>query len=253
MVVSKYVPNVSEAAPPPELEAIQLPAIRRRCPLRRVLQLRQTTRHISERALPRQIISELLWAAWGVNRKHGPFGSWGRTAASASNSQEIDLYVALPQATYRYDAAPHRLTPVAEGDLRTLALSPGQPDSAAGAPLRLIYVVDIERLVHTSGFQEPGLRDPEVQRSYYYVATGLIAAHVYLYAAAAGLAAWFHNCDRQGVAARLRLSQRQRVLFAQTVGYAAQRARKREPMHTRIERRPRPKTMRARPGVSRKQ
>jgi hypothetical protein len=53
--------------------------------------------------------------------------------------------------------------------------------------------VDIDKLANTSGFQEPGLRDPEVQRSYYHVDTGLIAANVYLFAASIGLAAWFHN------------------------------------------------------------
>jgi hypothetical protein len=74
--------------------------------------------------------------------------------------------------------------------------------------------------VHTSGFQEPGLHDPEVQKSYYYVDTGLIAGNVYLFAASQGLAAWFHNCDRVDLAKRLGLRADQRVLFGQSVGYA---------------------------------
>ena len=95
-------------------------------------------------------------------------------------------------------------------------------NGGAEAPVRLIYVVDIDKLAHTSGFQEPGLRDPDVQRSYYYVDTGLIAANVYLFAASMGLAAWFHNCDKSQLSTKLNLHKDQRVLFGQTVGYPTQ-------------------------------
>ena len=91
--------------------------------------------------------------------------------------------------------------------------------------MRLIYVADLDRLVHTRGFREPGLRDPEVQLAYYYADTGLIAANVYLFAAATGLAARFHDCDRAGLAAWLPLRAGQRVLFAPTVGYPPWRPR----------------------------
>lgn len=183
------------------------------------LKKRKTTREISDRKISRQTLSNILWAAFGVNRKEGPFEIPGRTAASASNSQEIDLYVALEDGTYLYDAFGHMLFPVAEGDMRALAIGPGQADFVARAPVQLIYVADINRLANTSGFQEPGLHDPEIQKSYYYVDTGLIAGNVYLFAASQGLAAWFHNCDRQGIAAALKLRPDQRVLFGQTVGY----------------------------------
>jgi hypothetical protein len=186
-----------------------------------VFERRKTTRDIRPTPLSMQQLSNLLWAAFGVNRKVGPFGAPGRTASSASNSQEIDLYVALADGTYLYDAATCRLASVTEGDLRALALTPGERDVTAAAPVQLIYVVDIHRLTHTVGFEEPGLHDPEVQKSYYYVATGLIAQNVYLFAAAHGLAAWFHNCDRAGLAKRLGLNTGQRVLFAQSVGYPA--------------------------------
>ena len=69
--------------------------------------------------------------------------------------------------------------------------------------VRLVYVVDVDRLVHTSGYQEPGLRDPDVQQSYYYVDTGMIAANLYLSAASIGLAAWFHNCDWSALQTKL--------------------------------------------------
>ena len=185
----------------------------------RALELRKTTREISAAPLPMQLLSNLLWAACGVNRRAGPFGVPGRTAASASNSQEIDLYVAVKEGVYLYDAPNNLLAPTVAGDLRVGALTPGQRGVNAKAPVQLIYVVDVDRLTHTAGFQEPGLQDPEVQKSYYYVDTGLIAGNVYLFAAAQGLAAWFHNCDRTDLAQRLGLRAEQRVLFAQSIGY----------------------------------
>ena len=183
------------------------------------LRRRRTIREISDRKLPVQLLSNLVWAACGVNRRRGSFGYPGRTAASASDSQEIDLYVALEHGVYRFEAQRHRLIPVASGDLRTLAIGRGQQELMTKAPVQLIYVVDIRRLTHTKGFEEPGLHDPEVQKSYYYVDTGLIAGNVYLYAASQGLACWFHNCDRAALTRKLKLRAEQRVLFAQTVGY----------------------------------
>jgi len=181
------------------------------------LRERRTTRRIKEDRLPLQVLSNLLWAAFGVNREEGPFGQLGRTAASASNSQEIDLYVALPEGVYFYDAPAHRLTPVVAGDLRPLA---GNRGRGANAPVRIIFVADIARFAK-AGFQEPGLRDVEIQKSYYNVATGLIAGNVYLFAASQGLAAWFHNCNKPGLANALHLRPEQRALYAQTVGYPA--------------------------------
>jgi len=183
------------------------------------LEQRKTTREISPKPLPLPLLSGLLWAAYGVNRRTGPFGIAGRTAASASNSQEIDLYVAVREGVYLYDALNNLLSPIVAGDLRAGALTPGQRGINANAPVQLIYVVDVHRLTHTACFQEPGLHDPEVQRSYYYVDTGLIAGNVYLFAAATHLAAWFHNCDKTTLAQQLGLRPEQRVLFAQSVGY----------------------------------
>jgi len=199
------------ALPPPSLEGGKT--------LRQALEERQSIRDYADRALPPQVLSNLLWAACGVNRRVGPFGLAGRTAASASNSQEIDLYVALEEGAYVYDALDHALSPVVAADLRAAALTPGQQGVEATAPIQLIYVVDVHRLTHTAGFAEPGLLDPEVQKSYYYVDTGLIAGNVYLFAAAQGLAAWLHNCDRLDLAQRLGLRAQQRVLFAQSIGY----------------------------------
>lgn len=178
---------------------------------------RKTTRNISAEKLDAQTLSNLLWAAFGVNRQSGPFGGPGRTAASASNSQEIDLYIALPEGVYLYDSAAHRLTGVVAGDFRRRS---GRR-AAARAPVNIFYVVDIAKYARAP-FQEPGLKDPEVQKSYYYVATGLIAQNVYLFAASQGLAAHFHNCDKRNTPKEFKLRPDQRVLFAQTVGYPAE-------------------------------
>jgi SagB-type dehydrogenase family enzyme len=185
----------------------------------KALQKRKTIREISDKKLPLQTLSNLLWAACGVNRKRGPFDIPGRTAATASNSQEIDLYVALQEGTYLYDPFHHRLIPVAAGDLRPLAIGRGQENFGDKAPVRLIYVADLNKLYNTSGYQEPGLKDPEIQKSYYYVDTGLIAGNVYLFAASQGLASWFHNCNKSALKAKLNLGADQRILFGQTVGY----------------------------------
>ena len=86
--------------------------------------------------------------------------------------------------------------------------------------MSLIFVADIAKF-GKARLQEPGLRDPEIQKSYYNVATGLIAGNVYLFAASQGLAAWFHNCNKAALAEELKLRPEQRVLYAQTVGYPA--------------------------------
>jgi hypothetical protein len=184
------------------------------------LKERRTIRNINKaEQLPPQVLSNLLWAAFGVNRPEGSFGKPGRTAASASNSQEIDLYVALPEGVYLYEAVPHRLTPVVAGDFRARS---GRGRGSAGiAPVNIFYVVDLTRYSLGPGQPDRRIGDPEVQKSYYYTDTGLIAGNVYLFAASQGLAAWFHNCDKENTAKEFKLRPEQHVLFAQTVGFPA--------------------------------
>jgi len=182
------------------------------------LKARRTSRAIGGTKISLQVLSDILWAAQGVNRLKGPFGGPGRTAGSASNSQEISIYVAMEEGTYLYEPESLRLSPVASGDIRALAIGPGQKKAGADAPVRLIYVVDIDRF-KKAGFDEPGLHDPEIQKSYYFVDTGLIAQNVYLASASLGLVSWFHNCDRAAFAKEIKLKPHQRPLFGQTIGY----------------------------------
>ncbi len=181
------------------------------------LQERRTNRNIRPEKLPPQMLSNLLWAAFGVNLEHGSFGKPGRTAASASNSQEIDLYVALPDCVYLYEAEPHRLAPVVAGDFRAHA---GRGASAT-APVNIFFVADLTRYDQGPSQPDRNIGNPEVQKGYYYVATGLIASNIYLFAASQGLAAWFHNCNRDAAAKDFNLRPEQRLLYAQTVGHPA--------------------------------
>ena len=179
------------------------------------LQLRQTNRSIDSKELPLQVLSNLLWAAYGINREKTSFNKPGRTAPSASNSQEIDLYVSLKNGLYLYEAIPHQLTPISAGDFRMIS---GR-GIAAIAPVNIFYVADFLRYDLGPDQPDPKIGDPEVQKSYYYTDTGFIAQNVHLFAASQGLATWFHNCDKESIIAEFSLRQNQRILFAQTVGY----------------------------------
>jgi len=183
------------------------------------LQLRHTNRNIGSRALPLQVLSNLLWAAFGVNREKAAFNKPGRTAPSASNSQEIDLYVALKGGLYLYEAIPHQLTPISTGDFRMLSCSRRAANLTSNTPVNIFYVADLSR--YDLGPNQPDRRigEPEVQKSYYYTDTGFIAQNINLFAASEGLATWFHNCDKVRVNAEFNLRPTQRILFAQTVGY----------------------------------
>jgi hypothetical protein len=123
--------------------------------------------------------------------------------------------VALPEGVYLYEAVPHRLTPIVAGDFRGSA---GR-GAAASAPVNIFFVVNLARYDTGPGQPDRRIGEPEVQKSYFYTDTGLIAANVYLFTASQGLAAWFHNCNREAAAQNFKLRSDQRVLFAQTVGY----------------------------------
>jgi SagB-type dehydrogenase family enzyme len=184
---------------------IKLPAPDRRggLPLMQALARRRSSREFQRKPLPLPVLSSLLWAAFGVNRRGG-----GRTAPSAIDAQEIDVYVALPDGAYLYDAQAHALRLVAASDLRRIT---GYQDFVDEAPLDLVLVADHARMRMV----------PAAQReSYASAAAGAIAENVYLYAASAGLAtvirAWI---DRAAIADALGLTHDQQVLLSQTVGY----------------------------------
>ena len=190
-------------------------------PLLDAIQHRQTNRNISSREIPLQVLSNLLWAAFGVNREKSSFKKTGRTAPSASNSQEIDLYVALESGLYLYEAIPHQLVPVAAGDFRMLSCGRYAIELTKHTPVNIFYVADLSRYDLGPDQPDPNIGDPEVQKSYYFTDTGFIAQNINLYAASEGLATWFHNCEKDRIREEFNLLPTQRILFAQTVGYPA--------------------------------
>ncbi len=187
------------------------------------LQLRRTERGISSKDIPFQVLSNLLWAAFGVNREKSAFNKPGRTAPSASNSQEIDLYVRIKENVYLYEATQHSLKPIKAG-VNQMSGRRSAVQSTGGAPLTIIYVADLSRYDLGPNQPDPHIGEPEVQKSYYYTDTGFIAQNVYLYAASEGLVAWFHNCDKDNIRKELSLRDNQLVLFAHTVGYPKEKS-----------------------------
>jgi SagB-type dehydrogenase family enzyme len=172
-------------------------------PLMGLLARRRSHREFSSATLPLQSLSNLLWAAYGVNRR----SENGRTAPSALNAQEIDIYVALPGGIYQFDALHQRLSRIAEVDARRVT---GYQDFVDEAPIDLIYVANLGHAIGTAAERE----------LHAAASAGAIAQNVYLYCAEQGLAtvlrAWL---DRATLAAALELGTNEKVLFAQTVGY----------------------------------
>jgi nitroreductase len=160
------------------------------------LQERRTTREFSGRTFSAQMLSNLLWAAYGVNRPNDEHIGVGRTAPSAFNRHSVQVYVLLPEGVFIYDAEPHVLKPVVAGDIRSKA----GPEAAANAAATLVYVSDADA-------------------NYAPVESGFIAQNVYLFSAAFGLNAWFRALGVEPLPPLLKLTPKQRVLYTQSVGY----------------------------------
>lgn len=176
--------------------ALPQPQIAAGMPLMQALARRQTTRAFADRALPEQTLSNLLWAAFGVNRPRELKAGLGRTAPSAMNKQEVELYVVLPAGVYLYEAEANRLRPVAAGDVRAKI----GPEAAAHAAATLVYVAD-------------------AKLDFAQVDVGFIGQNVYLFAASEGLNAWFYAIHGQDVAGVLKLPEGHKALYMQSVGY----------------------------------
>jgi len=187
-------------------ETIELPAPQKTggMPLMEALNARQSQREFSEKELSTQMLSNLLWAANGVNREK----SLKRTAPSAMNRQEIDIYVAMKQGLFLYDGIKNILKPVLDKDIRELT---GKQDFVANAPVNLIYVAD---------FTKMGDSDLEDKVFYSATDTGFISQNVYLFCASQGLATVVRGwVDKEKLALEMELRQDQMIVLAQTVGY----------------------------------
>jgi nitroreductase len=194
------MPGVARAA-----EAMVLPPPRSRGgkPLIEALRLRRSTREYSGQAIPAQVLSDLLWAAYGINRPSGD-----RTAPYWRHIMVVDVYAAMADGVWLYDPKRHALLPHLAADIRAQT---GMQDFVGTAPLNLVYVAHGERMQDIS---------PEERRLYASVDTGFIGQNVYLFCASEGLATVFRgSVDYSKLAQAMRLDEAQFVTFAQTVGY----------------------------------
>jgi nitroreductase len=173
-------------------------------PLMAALKDRKSTREFASRSLPLQVLGELLWAGFGVNRPE----SGMRTAPSAHNRQEVDLYVAIPQGLFLYNGVKHVLEPIVDKDIRALT---GRQSFVGLAPVNLIYVVNFDRM--------PGVPRPAAKEAA-AVSTGAIVQNIYLYCASEGLVAVVRGwLDRTVLGQAMALDSNQYIIVAQTVGY----------------------------------
>lgn len=167
------------------------------------MKLRRSTREYSERQLPTQVLSDLLWTAFGINRPSGD-----RTAPYWRHVMVIDIYLAMADGVWLYEPKGHGLLPHLKDDLRAQT---GQQDFVGTAPLDLVYVAHGERMTDVS------LED---RRLYASVDAGFIGQNVYLFCASEGLGTVFRGAvDQPKLGRALKLPDQQFVTFAQTVGY----------------------------------
>ena len=210
-VVGVLMMSVMGSALAQETGAIKLPPPETAggMPLMQALQARHSAREFGRQPLPPQVLSNLLWAANGVNRPD----SGKRTAPSARDWREIDVIVTTAEGAYRYDPPSHSLIRVVAGDIRQLT---GKQEFVAGVPVNLVYVANLDRMSEASA---------EDKTLYSAADAGFIAQNVYLYCASAGLAVVVRGLvDREALGAALGLGKHQRILLAQSVGYPAGRA-----------------------------
>ena len=172
--------------------------------LAQALKRRRSTREFAQRPLPPQVLSELLWCAYGVNRP----ATADRTAPSWRHARETEIFTVMADGVWRYDPIAHRLLPQLAADVRAQT---GVQDFVGSAPLDLVYVSDADQMSGVS---------PEEQRRFAAADTGFIGQNIYLYCASEGLACVFRaSFDQARLARTLRLAETQFIMFSQTVGY----------------------------------
>ena len=182
---------------PPQLDSGKL--------LMQALNERKTSRAFSSEKLSLQQLSNLLWAAFGINRPE----SGKRTAPSAMNWQETDIYVAMQEGLFLYDAKNNMLQPVLAQDIRGAT---GMQDFVQVAPVSLVYVADMAKTGNRASEEDKALWSA--------AATGFIAQNVYLYCASEGLATVIRGMvDKSSLAEVLGLRPEQKIMLSQTVGY----------------------------------
>ncbi len=175
-------------------------------PLMQVLKSRQSSRSFgTETKLPMQALANLLWAADGVNRPDGK-----RTAPSAVNWQNIDIYVATVDGLYLYDAAQNALKVLLTEDVRGAT---GQQPFVKTVPVNLVYVADYSKAKTAKG------ENPNAD-AWAAAGAGFISQNVYLFCASEGLATVVRGMfDKEALGKVLNLRPDQKIILTQSVGY----------------------------------
>jgi nitroreductase len=186
---------------------LDLPKLDKGISIMQALKNRKSVKELSDKKLSLQHLSEILWAANGVNREDGK-----RTAPSAMNKHLVDVYVVLQEGVYLYEPVKHQLLPIVEGDFRKMA---GRQDYVYTAPVNLIYVADLGKL------KDLGVTAPtEEKLKWAYIEAGHKAENVYLYCASEVLGATTRMLiDKEKFDNVVKLRSEQIIISAQTVGY----------------------------------
>jgi len=174
-------------------------------PLMEALNKRKTIRDFKDKNLSEQTLSNLLWAAFGINRPE----SEKRTAPSAVNWQEIEIYVSSKSGVYLYNAQQHALEKILNKDIREQT---GSQDFVDDAAINLVFVADYTKMGEDM--------TDEAKKYYSWCDTGYISQNVYLYCASEGLATVVRGMvDREKLRKIMQLKDNQKIVMAQTVGY----------------------------------
>lgn len=186
-----------------DLKTLKLnkPDVKRGVPVMTAFEKRQSVREYSDKKIDMQDLSDLLWAANGINRPE----AGKRTAPTAMNRQEIDVYVCLPEAAYLYDAKEHALIPIAKGDFRSAVAGP--QGFVTAAPVGLVIVADLSKF-------NGDVLMPAVD-------AGIVSQNISLFCAGCGLVTVPRaTMDQAKLKVALKLKDSQRPLMNHPVGYA---------------------------------
>lgn len=195
-------PNITSAGGTVPIQ-LSKPPVSGENPLLQLLGRRMSSREFSSEPLPMGVLSSLLWAAFGINRPDGK-----RTAPSARNQQEIDIYVATGTGLYLYDAKANLLNPILAEDIRGMT---GRQPYVREAAVNFVYVADYSKM---------GTSTDEEKAFFSAADTGFISGNVYLYCASQGLATVVRAyIDRPTLASVMKLRPEQKIILAQSIGY----------------------------------
>jgi len=200
--VLSMAPSITLAQEPKAIQLVR-PQISSGNPLMPLLWKRMSSREFNPEPLPLEVLSNILWAAFGINRPDGR-----RTAPTASNRQEIDIYVTAANGLYLYDAKTNLLNPILAEDIRGMT---GRQSYVKLASVNLVYVADYSKMGTATNEDKILLSAAD---------TGFISENVYLYCASEGLVTVVRaNIDRPALATLMKLRPDQKIVLAQSIGY----------------------------------